>query len=110
MADSNYIPFELLLAGYENLSLLGKLRWKYYKMKHKISAFFERRQVMTNKHIIDGIDVSKCEGAREFCYDVNIICIAQYAKCEKSYCKDNKDCLYKQLERIKQECEVWKKS
>ena len=57
---------------------------------------------MTNKYIIDGIDVSNCEGAREFCYDVNIICIAQYAKCEKSYCKDNKDCLYKQLERIKQ--------
>lgn len=43
MADSNYIPFELLLAGYENLSLLGKLRWKYYKLKHKISMFFERR-------------------------------------------------------------------
>lgn len=43
MTDSNYMPFELLLAGYENLSLLGKLRWKYYKLKHKISAFFKRR-------------------------------------------------------------------
>ena len=41
MTDTHYIPFELLLAGYENLSWIGKLRWNYYEIKHKISMFFK---------------------------------------------------------------------
>ena len=43
MTDTNYIPFELLLAGYENLSWIGKLRWNYYKIKHKIFMLFKER-------------------------------------------------------------------
>ena len=41
MMETNYIPYELLLAGYENLSWIGKLRWNYYEIKHKISMLFK---------------------------------------------------------------------
>ena len=41
MIDTNYIPYELLLAGYENLNWIGKLRWNYHELKHKISMLFK---------------------------------------------------------------------
>ena len=43
MIDENYIPDELLLEGYENLNWIGKLRWNYYEIKHRISMLFEGR-------------------------------------------------------------------
>ena len=43
MIDENYIPYELLLKGYENLNWIDKLRWNYYEFKHRISMFFEGR-------------------------------------------------------------------
>ena len=41
MTDTNYIPNELLLTGYENLNWIDKLRWNYYEIKHQISMFFK---------------------------------------------------------------------
>lgn len=41
MIDENYIPYELLLKGYENLNWIEKLCWNYYEIKHRISMFFE---------------------------------------------------------------------
>ena len=34
--DENYIPYKLLLAGYENLNWIGKLHWHWCEIKHKI--------------------------------------------------------------------------
>ena len=43
MIDENYIPYELLLKGDENLNWTEKLRWNYYEIKHRISMLFEGR-------------------------------------------------------------------
>ena len=43
MIETNYIPYELLLAGYENLNWIDKLRWNYYEIKHKISMLFKEQ-------------------------------------------------------------------
>ena len=41
MIDTNYIPYRLLLIGYENLNWIDKLRWNYYEIKHKILCFLK---------------------------------------------------------------------
>ena len=54
---------------------------------------------MTDKQIIiDGIDISGCEfywRRKELCTNGILT----------SYCKENKDCLYKKYKRKEQECE-----
>ncbi len=41
MIETNYIPHKLLLAGYENLSWIGKLHWNYCEIKHRILCFLK---------------------------------------------------------------------
>lgn len=60
---------------------------------------------MDNKPIIDGVDVSECEYSSQIDLDVNIICISNFPSKKSGYCKDNTNCLYKQLARKTQECE-----
>ena len=43
MIDTNYMPYELLLAGCENLNWINKFRWNYYAIKHKIFMLFNER-------------------------------------------------------------------
>ena len=52
---------------------------------------------MTNKQIIDGVDVSGCEWSGQIDLDINIICNSNSPKKCSSYCKDNHNCYYKQL-------------
>ena len=61
-----------------------------------IKKIGENRQ-MTDKQIIDGIDVSKCQHygkCSTYCYVVD------------EPCSDNPNCYYKQLKRKEQECEA----
>lgn len=58
---------------------------------------------MTEPIIINGVDVSKCEGLRP--RELTGICMAAYAKAGCIHCKDNFNCLYKQLQRKTAECE-----
>lgn len=58
--------------------------------------------------IIDGIDISKCECSSQIDLDVNIICTSNFPSKKSGYCKDNTNCLYKQLTHKTQECEYWK--
>ena len=61
---------------------------------------------MTDKHIIiDGVDVSKCEWFGQIDLDINIICTLNSPKKCSGYCKDNPNCVYKQLKRKEKECE-----
>lgn len=39
MIDENYISYELLLKGYENLNWIDKLRWNCYEIKHRIEVY-----------------------------------------------------------------------
>lgn len=59
---------------------------------------------MTDKQIIiDGVDVSECEWIREIILDSEYICTCNLNKKISGYCKDNPNCLYKQLKRKEQE-------
>lgn len=62
---------------------------------------------MTDKVIIDGVDVSRCE------HYLNKECLCQYNEIDgrifKLYrCDDFENCYYKQLQRKEQECEELK--
>ena len=59
---------------------------------------------MTDKHIIDGVDVSGCE-----CYNPNIKMDCILHPLQPDACKNNPNCYYKQLKRKEQECEELKK-
>ena len=64
---------------------------------------------MTDKQIIDGVDVSKCKYIDIENFEKPIChCISQRNECEMP-CEYNKDCHYKQLKRKEQECEELKK-
>lgn len=58
--------------------------------------------------IIDGINVDECECSSQIDLDVNIICTSNFPSKKSGYCKDNTNCLFKQLARKTQECEIWK--
>ena len=51
------------------------------------------------------VDVSSCEWSRQIDLDINIICTLNSSKKHSSYCKDNPNCVFKQLKRKEQECE-----
>lgn len=51
------------------------------------------------------IDVSKCEWSRQIDLDINIICTLNSAKKCSGYCKDNPNCVFKQLKHKEQECD-----
>lgn len=51
---------------------------------------------------IDGVDVSKCEWFGQIDLDINIICTSNSPKKCSGYCKDNPNCVYKQLKRKEQ--------
>lgn len=51
------------------------------------------------------VDVSSCEWARQIDLDINIICTLNSIKKHSSYCKDNPNCIFRQLKRKEQECE-----
>ena len=36
MIEENYIPYKLLLKGYENCTLWEKVIWKFYQFKHDL--------------------------------------------------------------------------
>lgn len=55
--------------------------------------------------IIDGVDISKCECCSQIDLDSNIICISNFPSKKSGYCKDNTNCLFKQLACKTQECE-----
>lgn len=38
MNEENYIPYDLLLKGYENCTLKEKLIWLFYEIKQKIGG------------------------------------------------------------------------
>ena len=64
---------------------------------------------MTDKQIIDGVDVSKCKYIDIENFEKPIChCISQRNECEMP-CEYNKDCYFKQLARKEQECEELKK-
>lgn len=48
------------------------------------------------------VDVSKCEWFRQIDLDINIICTLNNSKKHSSYCKDNPNCVFKQLKRKEQ--------
>ena len=54
---------------------------------------------MTDKQIIDEVDVSWCEWIREIELDSEYICTCNSLNKTSSYCKDNPNCYYKQLKR-----------
>lgn len=59
-----------------------------------------------NKPImIDKVDVSKCECCSQINLDMNMICISSFPSKKSGYCKDNPNCLFKQLKRIEQKLE-----
>lgn len=62
---------------------------------------------MTDKIMIDGVDVSGCKYIfnTDFEFDTHIHCIEM---CSKTRCRNNPNCLYKQLQRKEQECAKWK--
>lgn len=74
---------------------------------------------MIDKHIIDGVDVSRCEFALELIDTDRIKCHCikgltkmscnQPESIRRDWCDQNPDCLYKQYSRKKQECVEWKK-
>ena len=55
-----------------------------------------------NPNIIDGIDVSMCEWFGQIDLDINIICTSNSPKKCSGYCKDNPNCVYKQLKHKEQ--------
>lgn len=55
--------------------------------------------------IIDGINVDECECSSQIDLDVNIICTSNFSSKKSGYCKDNPNCLFKQLKSKEQECE-----
>lgn len=55
---------------------------------------------MTDKTIIDGVDISGCEHYDE-------VCLGNH---HYKWCKDNDNCYYKQLKRKEQECDQLKQT
>ena len=55
------------------------------------------------------VDVSSCEWFRQIDLDTNIICTLNSIKKRSGYCKDNPNCVFKQLKRKEQECMELKK-
>lgn len=51
------------------------------------------------------VDVSKCEWSRQIDLDINIICTLNSPKKHSGYCKDNPNCVFKQLKCKEQECD-----
>ena len=69
---------------------------------------------MTNKQVIDGVDVSGCEKHGETiagitCGNGERIRLANEIITKHKLCKDNPNCVYKQLKRKEQECKELKK-
>lgn len=62
---------------------------------------------MTNKIIIDGIDVSKCE---YFCKFTDICRNENIGRVIRPECKNVRDCYYKQKKRTEQECKKYKQA
>lgn len=51
------------------------------------------------------VDVSKCEWSRQIDLDINNICTLNSPKKHSGYCKDNPNCVFKQLKCKEQECD-----
>lgn len=41
MTETNYIPYELLLKGYENCNLWEKIAWKFYQFEHDLKEILK---------------------------------------------------------------------
>lgn len=41
METTNYIPYKLLLKGYNNLNWIEKLQWNYFELLHRFKSEVE---------------------------------------------------------------------
>lgn len=68
---------------------------------------------MTDKVMIDGVDVNGCEFAESSIVDNQIRIICKYCKYRGEFiygCENNPNCYYKQLARKTEECERYKQA